>query len=105
MATESVKRIPGLNELVGPLLQFKDPEQARSAAENVHLPVTRGIEAIGEILWWASQHEDFGAFRETRTAMGDLGCLLKHLGEMANLAHVAEVNAAYQLNEANPKAA
>lgn len=101
MATESVKRIPGLTELFGSLLHFQDPNTARQAAENTHLTVASGIQAIGEVLWWASQHEDFGQMRETREALGDLGCLLKQLGEVAHITQMAEANAAHQLAHGN----
>lgn len=99
MATSQATNVPGLYELFGDQMTFRDPKEVERAASNVHLPVVRGIEAIGELLWWAGQHEDFGKLDSTRVSIGSLGCLLQELGKLADIAHTAESNARYQLRE------
>lgn len=97
MATANNTRIPGLDDLLGSVYRFRDPARAQLAASNVHLPVVNGIGAIGDLLWWASQHEDFGTVgRET---IGDIGLLVKELAGLAHTMQTVEHNAGHQLSE------
>lgn len=97
-ANDTSARIPGLDDLIfSNLRTFEDPQRAQQAAYNHAYPVRRGIGAIGDLLWAASQGEEP---IDPRT-LGDIGCLLKHLAEVDETMHCIEVNAAVQCGEAS----
>ena len=73
---------------------FKNPKRAASAADNVREPLLEGIRGVGTLLWWASQHEEFGASRYSRAAIGEVGLLLELLGELAESTSIIGINAA-----------
>ena len=93
MAPESVKKIPGLDDLLVPLFNMKDPQLVSAAAGNVYYPTVRGIRAIGTLLYSASQEQEFGSGPVSRHAIGEIGCLLELLADQADLMHVAICNA------------
>lgn len=88
-------RIPDIGDLLGPMFRFKDPKLAESAANNVMVPVNSGLEAIGELLWVASQADEPV---ESHT-LGNIGCLISFLAELSDRMHHASCNASYQQGE------
>ena len=94
MATKSIHTIPGLDDLLINIMEFRDPKKAEQAAENVRYPILHGMAAIGDLLWWADQHEDFG--RTGGQTVGDIGILIKELATLAHTMSVAKDNAAHQ---------
>lgn len=86
MATTSVTEyhtIPGIHDLTINLRDRpNDPERVAKAASNVHLPIARGIVAIGVLLAAASERDpDIGPI--PKDALYDLGYLLQELGNLA----------------------
>ncbi|TWT23598.1 hypothetical protein FQY83_02925 [Luteimonas marina] len=103
---ESTPDIPGLSDLLVSAYRFKDPERVMNAAENVRQPILNGIRGMGTLLWWASQHESFGATDFSRSAIGDVGLLLELLGDMADATSIIGINASttHGINEAAARA-
>ena len=95
MATKSIHTIRGLDDLLINIMEFRDPKKAEQAAENVRYPILHGIAAIGDLLWWADQNEDFG--KDGSQTIGDVGILIKELATIAQTMSVAKDNAAHQI--------
>ena len=90
MAIESVNEIsvvPGLNDLFPSVLSRpKNAKRMAQAAANVHLTVANGIAAIGGLLSSAAEMDpDVGEV--SRDDLRNLGLVLAHLGETAELMH------------------
>lgn len=88
--------LPGLDDLLAGTMTFRDPERAHRAAQNMREPLNDGLAAVGELLWWASQHEDFPYDRKV---IGDIGLLVKELAGITGTMADIEANATHQLNE------
>lgn len=81
MASESVateRRIPRLSDLLVNSYTLEDPEITARACENVLLPVTSGIQAIGRLLV-SAVNPDAGCEHET---FADAGYLLEFLADL-----------------------
>lgn len=87
---------PGLDDLLAGTMRFRDPKRANLAARNVSAPLNNGLAAVGDLLWWASLHEDFPYDRKV---LGDIGLLIKELAGITETMSAIEANAMYQLNE------
>jgi|SRR5690606_15443060 len=99
MEKQTEAGIPGLNDLLISSLALDDHKRVGQAAENVQYPVIKGIEAIGELLFSASNSDS----PVDSYTLGNVGCLLKHLAAMAEMMGTFQSNAAYC--EAHPEAA
>jgi hypothetical protein len=94
MATESVNAgIPWLHDLVIDGIRFDDPERIATAAQNVNLPLTHGVKAIGKLLASAACNKDDPPGPEL---LNDLGFLLEMMGEMIATFGTMESNASFQ---------
>lgn len=103
MTTKSIHTIPGLDDLLVNTMEFRDPTKAAKAGENVQFPILYGIAAIGDLLWWADQNEDFG--KSGSQTIGDIGILIKNLAEIAQTMTVVKDNAAHQIASKLPSIA
>ncbi len=93
--------IPGLSDLLVSAYRFKDPQRTADAAANVHQPTVNGIRGIGLLLWWAAQNDEFGASKQSREAIGDVGLLLEMLGDLADATSIIGSNATGDRRAAN----
>lgn len=99
MSTTSLPPVPGLNDLIpNMLVRPADPEHMAKAASNVHLPAIKGIAAIGSLLAAVSDRP-LKEWEIEEDDLYDLGYLLKHLAETAELAHHVRCWASYWMQE------
>ncbi len=96
MATESV-RIAGLDDLFIDPYTHKDPARAGLAAENVLVPINRGIHAIGQLLSLADSIDPERGAIKPETIV-NIGYLLSELADLSqiceNLTHTEEIQRA-----------
>lgn len=102
MANASVAEsstVPGLGDIFPSMLSPpEDPERVAKAADNLHLPVVRGVAAIGNLLVAASDSEAL-AGELSRETLNDLGWLLNHLGDSANRLYALRSGANYWIQD------
>jgi len=106
MATESV-RIAGLDDLFISAYKHEDPARAALAAENVLLPINRGIHAIGELLALADSIDPtHGGIKPSTVAA--IGYLISELADLSqiceNLTHTEQIQGALTQALAEEKA-
>lgn len=96
MANESVnpRMIPGLDDLLsyGFGERFDDPARVAQAADNVMLPLVKGVQAVGTLLARAANSTD----PLDQDTIEDTGWLLKALGEMISAFQAIKSNGNYQ---------
>lgn len=97
MAAASVTeqdRTPYISDLlIDTLGGMREPETVEKAAENVLSTVDHGTRAIGELLWLASQNDewfDASKFRDTVAGAADL---VKLMGELSAWLRTMQSNA------------
>lgn len=94
MASEGENEsLPWLQDLMVNAIRFENPERAAEAAQNVNLPLTHGVKAIGRLLVTAAGNKDDPPEPDLLT---DLGFLLEMMGEMIATVSNIESNASYQ---------
>lgn len=77
--TDQHQHIPGLSDLLVNAMVLKDPARAEQAAQNILLPVTTGIHAIGDLLTVAASSTEESVERDT---LRDVGFLLMFLADL-----------------------
>ncbi len=90
---EAMKFPPGISDLLIRSHDLKDPERITKACENVLLPITCGIQAIGQLLASAA---DPDTECEARTYL-DTGYLLEFLADLQGSMHHMLADARYDL--------
>ncbi|VXD04897.1 conserved hypothetical protein [Enterobacterales bacterium 8AC] len=77
---------------------LEDVKELRQTAVGVHDSIVEGISAIGSLMFWAAESENYGA-EQAKADMFKLGDMLHNIARMAQGAMHAEENLAYRLRE------
>ncbi|OMQ23702.1 hypothetical protein [Serratia oryzae] len=77
---------------------LEDVEELRQVAVGIHDSIVEGISAIGSLMFWAAESENYDA-DQAKADMFKLGDMLHNIARMAQGAMHAEENLAYRLRE------
>lgn len=77
----------------------EDVQTMKFVATEVHDSILEGISAIGSIMFWAGENENYGE-EQAKRDMQKLGGLLDNISRLAAGAKTAEENLAYALRGA-----